>query len=441
MLTRRHARIRERVVRAVVAACVLVGVAGSSTSSEMRRGKPARPLSRDGEVATRLDCPADARPAADNKVEIEALLSELDPTSRQAAEAVPILLAALRDSETDATLRERSAAMLSRIREPARAAVPVLIGILEQSGKTLSPVSAGAGANAVSTAQNTSYWTMKSLGRFGDVAADAVPSVARFLRSSETSPQLRVLAADTLGQIRSSRAIGVLTAELMKPRRSNDYESIVLRQTIIDGVALAGPLAVGAIPALGRATEDDNADVRRKACDALGALGSRAEGAMNSLLERLILDDDAAVQDAAANALVQVGQPAVESLVDLLERGGPELQWRAANALGQVGAAAKPAVDSLKLAFGSPSAQVRIEAIDAVWKISRDPRAVAAALVKTLSESDRQVRRRAAGMLVELEPLPRETLVALSDLAASGNTSERRAAEYVIRERSRRADQ
>ena len=126
---------------------------------------------------------------------------------------------------------------------------------------------------------------------------------------------------------------------------------------------------------------------------------------MDSLLERLILDDDAAVQDAAANALAQVGQPAVESLVDLLERGGPELQWRAAKALGQVGAVAKRAVESLKVAFGSPSTQVRIEAIDAVWKISRDPRAVAAALVKTLSEDDRQIRRRAAGMLVELEPL------------------------------------
>jgi HEAT repeat protein len=439
MLIRRHARIRERIVRAVVVACVLVGVAESSYSSEMRRGKPARPLSQDGEVTTRLECPVDARPTADNKVEIEALLSELNPSSRQAAEAVPILLAALRDSETDAKLRERLAAMLARIGEQARAAVPVLIEILEQSGETSSSASAKAGAKEVSTDAKTSYWVMKSLGRFGNVAADAVPSVARFLTSPETSPQLQVLAADTLGRIRTAGAIGVLTVELMKPRRFNDYESIVLRQTIIDGLALAGPLAVGAIPSLGRASEDDNADIRRKACDALGSLGPRAEGGMNSLLERLILDQDAAVQDAAASALAQVGHPAVESLISLLERGGPELQWRAAKALGQVGAVAKRAVESLKVALGSPSTQVRIEAIDAVWKISRDPRAVTAVLVKTLSEDDRQVRRRAAGMLVELEPLPRETAVALQELATSGNTNERRAAEYVIRERTRRA--
>ncbi len=441
MLTKRHARIRERVVRAVVAACVVVGVVSSSTSSEMRRGQPARPLSRGGEVAARLKCPADAGAAADNKAGIEALLSELDPSSRQAAEAVPMLLATLRGPETDATLRERSATMLARIGEPARAAVSVLVGILDGAGEKISPASIGDGAKGVSTDSKTRYWCMKCLGRFGHVAADAVPSVARLLRSPATSSKLRVLAADTLGQMRTSRAIGVLTAELMKPRRASDYESIVLRQTMIDGLALAGPLAVGAIPALGRAVEDDNADVRRKACEALGSLGPRAEGAMDSLLERLILDEDAAVQDAAANALAQVGQPAVASLVDLLERGGPELQWRAANALGQVGKAARLAVPQLERAFGNSSVLVRIEAVDAVWKISREPQLVAATLVKTLSADDRQVRRRAAELLVELEPLPRETSAALVELSTGDNSNERRSAAYVIRQRFREASQ
>lgn len=438
MLTKRHTRIRERVVRAVVAACVVVGVAGASISSEMRRGQPARPLSQDGEVAARLETPTDAGSAADNKARIEALLSELDPSSRQAAEAVPILLAALRDSETDATLRERSATMLARIGEPARAAVPVLIRILNRSGETLL---SNSRRDNVSAAEETGYWCMKSLGLFGNVAADAVPSVTRFLRSPATSPKLELLAADTLGQIRTSGAVGILTAELMKLGWKNDYNSGLLRQTIIDGLASAGPLAVGAIPALIRTAEDDNSDVRRKACEALGALGPRAEGAMDSLLERLILDEDAAVQDAAANALAQVGQPAVESLIDLLERGGPELQWRAAKALGQVGAQAKTGVESLERAFENQSPKVRIEAVDAVWKISRDSRTVGSALVKCLSEDDRQVRRRAAGMLVELEPLPRETSAAIAELAASGDSNGRRAAEYVIRERSRRADQ
>jgi HEAT repeat protein len=364
------------------------------------------------------------------------LLSELDPSSQQVAAAVPVLLAALRNPDTDIALRERSSAMLARIGQPARAAIPVLIDILERSEKTKSSASA---SEKLQSGADPSYWAMKSLGLFGSVAADAVPSVARFLTSPKASSKLKVLAADTLGQIRTSAAIGILTAELMKPRRLRDYESVVLRQTIIDGLALAGPLSVGAIPALVRATEDSNADIRRKACDAIGALGSRAEGGMNSLLERLILDEDAAVKDAAANALALVGRPTVDLLVNLLERGDAELQWRAAKALGQTGKVAKSAIPQLKDAFGHSSMQVRIEAVDAVWKISSDPQLVVATLVETLSEDDRQIRRRAARLLVELESLPGETSAALQKLALSGSTNGRRAAAYVIRERSRRA--
>jgi HEAT repeat protein len=440
-LPERHVQMSDRTLRAAVIVFVIVVAAGSSKSADVRQEAPDRSVAAANEATTGKKCSSDAEPTSNDEARVEALLATLDPTGSQASAAVPILLDTIRVPQSKAGLRERSAMMLARIGEPARKAVPVLIEILDRSGKTSSSGAGATGTKEVSTAANTSYWCMKSLGMFGPVAAEAVPSVTIFLRSPESSSQLRVLAADTLGQIRTSAAIGVLTAELMKPRRSSDYESILLRQTIIDGLAFAGPLAAGAIPALGRATEDDNADVRRRACDALGALGPRAEGAMNSLLERLILDEDAAVQDAAAHALAQVGDPAVESLVDLLERASPDVQWRAAKALGQVRPAAKSAFESLRRAFDSSSAQVRIEAIDAAWKISQTPQTVAAALVKTLSEDDRQIRRRAASLLVELKPLPRDTFVALQKLAADGNANERRAAERVIQERSRQAAQ
>lgn len=431
-----HGERASSLVRTAVVFGLFVGAARPLVSCEIRSVGADRSISSNDAVISRDE------PKTPSEIEtsVETLLSALDPTGRQVSEAVPILLTVLRDSNIDDTLRARSATMLARIGEPARTAVPTLVEILEQSQEVTASVPDQDG-EGLSKRESTSYWAMKSLGLFGNVAADAVPAVAQILRSPETPPQLRVLAADTLGQIRTSSAIGVLTAELMKPRRGSNYETIVLRKTIIDGLALAGPIAVGAIPALARVAEDENADVRRKACEALGSLGPRAEGAMDLLLERLILDDDAAVKDAAANALAQVGQPAVATLVDLLERGGPELQWRAAKALGQVGAAAPPTVDSLKQAFRSQSPEVRIEAVDAVWKMSRDSRTVGSVLVKCLSDDDRLIRRRAAGILVELEPLPRETSAALQKLIVNGDTNQRRAAEYVIRERSRRATQ
>ncbi len=423
--------------RVVALLCAVCAVAGQTFACELSRGKHAVAPNGGVDVASRPKASTQSGVTVGSREHIEKLLAELDPASEQAADAVPVLLVALRNLETDPTLRQRSAAMLGRIGEPARGAVAVLIEILVQARL---PKTSGSPHDQSPSDDETSYWVMKSLGLFGTVAGDSVPVVSRVLTSPASSSKLRVLAADTLGQIRTAASIDVLTVELMKPRRL-DYESTVLRQTIIDSLALAGPLAVGAIPALARTLEDDNADVRRKACDTLGALGPRAEGGMDSLFERLILDEDDAVKDAAANALAQVAQPAVEMLVDLLERGGPDLQWRAARSLGQMGVVAKSAVPKLKNEFGNSSIEVRIEAVDAAWQISRDSNLVAAALVKLLSEDERQVRRRAATLLVELKPLPRETSQELEELAAGDSSNESRAAAYVLRERSRKADQ
>lgn len=389
--------------------------------------------------------PADARscPAAipddpARQTDVERLLANLDPTTDAAANAVPLLLAVLQNPASDPVVRERSAKMLARIGEPARDAIPLLVQILkaaETSGSAQNAVSVSTGQTAVP------YWAMKSLGLFGTVAADAVPAIAAILKDQDTSAELRILAADTLGQIASPAAAGVLTMELMKPRVDDENSSVVLRQTIIDSLALTGPLATGSIPALTRAAEDSYAGIRRKACEAIGALGPRAEGGLSPLLERLILDDDPAVKDAAADALAQLGMPAVQPLTDLLEQGEPELQWRAARALGLIGITAKPSVPQLTRTFTSPSARARMEAINSIWKITGNARLIEAPLVIELSSEDRQIRRRAAQLLIEPDSLSEETSETLNRLSQSGRDHTARAAEYVIRERARRTDQ
>ncbi len=424
--------------RSCVIFCIVSSSLNLAVAAEVRHEKSSVISMETDRQAASPKCPTAVTAKNSNAANIEKLLSDLDPTSKAAAEAVPVLLAALREPTTEASLKERSAKMLARIGEPALEAIPILIEILERPQPmpdTDSPVADSMAATEVR------YWAMKSLGLFGTAADSAVPAVRIFLTSSETSPQIRLLAADTLGQIRSPAAAGVLTEELMKPRREDGNDAVIIRQTIIDSLAASGPLAVGAVPGLSRATEDPNVDIRRKACEALGALGPRAEGAIAALLERLILDDDDAVKDAAANALGQLGTPAVKPLVNLLERGEPELQWRAARALGQIGRAAKLSVPLLKQSFGNSSAEVRIEAIDAVWKITRDAVMVAAPLVKELSADNRQVRRRAAQFLIEQDQLPDDVSANLVRLSESGSENAARAAAYVIRERARKIDQ
>ncbi|MDA1161819.1 MAG: HEAT repeat domain-containing protein [Planctomycetota bacterium] len=390
--------------------------------------------------------PADCRPAALKsstaaaafELEIETLLSDLDPTSKRATASVPVLLAALRTAETNSGLRGRSAMMLGRIGEPARSAVPLLIGILEDSS-TGSAVAITS--DDLENGSDPRYWSMKSLGLFGPVAADAVPAVRAFLISPGTSPLLRLLAADTLGQIRSPAAIGTLTEQLQRPRRNNSYEETMLRRTFIDGLALAGPQAVGALPALSRATEDVNVDVRRSACQTIGALGPRAEGALTPLVDRLILDDDPAVKDAAANALARLGAVAIPALIRLLEGGDADVQGRAAGSLGQMGQLAKSSQPQLRRMLQSMDSSVRLGAAEALLLISRDAGLVASGLLQELSSPDRQIRRRAAELLIQIVELPGDVSNQLETLAGGDNSGAGRVAAYVLRERSRRSDQ
>lgn len=376
--------------------------------------------------------------APDHAAAIDRLLSKMEPATDSAVSAVPVLLSALENSDVDPLLRERSAKMLARIGKPAQAAVPVLIRLLSQSDASAA---VERHSETFQKPSNVRYWSMKSLGVFGSLAAEAIPVVAGILTDNSSPDDLKILAADTLGQIGSPAAAGILTTELMKPRTDDTNGSLVLRQTIIDSLALTGPLAVGAIPALARATEDSHEVIRRQACAALGSLGPRAEGGLSTLLERLVLDTEPAVKDAAADALAQLGAVSVPSLINLLERGEPGLQWRAARALGQIGGAARSSVPQLKHSFTSSSGQTRIEAIDSVWKITRNASLVEAPLLIELTSEDRQIRRRAAQMLIELESLSNEVSRTLIRMSQSDDDKEAQAAAYVIRERTRRNDQ
>lgn len=390
-------------------------------------------------LAAIQECPVGAAQPKVDPANIEKLLSDLDPSSKRAIAAVPSLINALRSPETPSLQRERVGTMLGRIGEPARGAVPILIGYLGESKSKTDSQSTGPAIT--SKDDDARYWAMKCLCLFGPVAADAVPAVRTILISREVSHRLRLLAADTLGQLRSPAAIGVLTRQLLQPRRNSSYKETLLRQTLIDSLALAGPQAVGALPALSRATEDSSANIRRSACQTIGAMGPRADGALIPLLERLVLDDDAAVKDAAADALARVGPVAIPNLTELLERGGPDLQWRAAKSLGQMGRRAKDAIPQLTRALQSPDDGVRIEAADALLQVSRDATLVSVTLVKELSTDDRQVRRRAAQILISIDSLSTETLKELHTLAAAGSATDNSAAAYVLRERSRKPDQ
>jgi len=283
---------------------------------------------------------------------------------------------------------------------------------------------------------------MKSLGLFGTVAEEAVPVLRRILHDRSQPHERRIVAADALGQIATPAAIGALSEELLRPAGSESYKQSLLRQVMIDGLWLAGPQAAGALLALSRATEDPNAEVRRKACRAIGAIGPQAAGVVSVLFDRLILDDVPAVKDAAAEAMSQVGPSAVPLLVRVLEGGDANLQWQAAQALGNTGEYADPAIPSLRRALHADDSRVRLQAADALLRVAGDRsgvrKEVAATALEEITAAGRQQRRHAAELLISMNPLPSSTRQPLTRLAGNPSSPGSRTAAYIFRERKRR---
>lgn len=373
---------------------------------------------------------------------LEETIRTLDPCSPLASQHVPSLTTVVASPHCPAVLRQRAGMLLGRIGMPASDAVPVLIGLLDGVDRP---------------------WAMKSLGLFGEVAAPAVGQLASELRDESRGIEDRILVADVLGQVSTGPAIEALGRELLRDGSlvavtntgSQDAAGTrLLRKTMLDAIALAGPKAVGALPALLRSLEDPDSETRRKACQAIGQLGPRAEPAIDSVVERLALDEAAEVQDAAAETLGQLGTAAVPVLIRVLRDAPPDLQWRAAKSLGRfgetwlgpgrldptrrLGTASEEVARELTLLFESKDARVRIESIEAVWRIQRRADAVALPLVAELNSIDRENKKTATRVLIELPDLPDDVRSRLQELR-DGSSSASRPASEILRQRTLRA--
>lgn len=360
---------------------------------------------------------------ADDAAQLEQLLTDLDPQSQKAADAVPRLIAAIQDETVSPTLRRQAGMTLGRIGEPARRAVPVLMQLAQ---------------GARSRDADVRFWAAKSVGLFGSLAAEAVPALSADLADRAGTPEDRILVADVLGQIGTAAAVQELARELLRKRESTESPETLLLEVAVDAIAQAGVNGIVALPALIRVTAHHKSSVRRKACVAIGRLGPRAELSLDPLLERLVLDDDPAVRDAAAAAMARIGPAAVPLLIRLVGSGEPELQWRAAHALQRIGPRADAALAALQKSAKDDDVQVRIESLDAIWRISGDSEAIALPMVQELSTSDRQLRRRASQLLIELRPLSAAAVSRLRKIAGDGSHDAARTAGYVLREIERR---
>lgn len=329
--------------------------------------------------------------------EWRARIKSIDYEDAASAAAVPGLLAIVEDTDAPWVSRRQAAETLGRLRTPAASAVPVLLRIVDEESETHV---------------SSRSWTLKALALFGPVAKDAAPRLAKLVLDPSEPLADRQQALEALAQIGTEHAATLPTIlELLRaPDRMKSEgddrpaveDALALRELAVETFTLLGPRGAPAIPALLRLSREPSDILRMKTAQALGAMGGRGEIAVPTLAEMLLFDDSPLVRDAAGEALSKIGGEAVPALIQLLNDSEEGVRSRSAEALGRMGTAARPALEALTDRLGDDSALVRIAVAEAIWKASSEALRVVPAIVRGLTEEDRQLRIRAFRLLMSM---------------------------------------
>jgi len=133
--------------------------------------------------------------------------------------------------------------------------------------------------------------------------------------------------------------------------------------------------------------KDRDPQYRKKAIEALGAIGAEDKRVIPALVESL-KDKVALVQNAAAEALAFIGKDAVPTLLELLKGNNRESRKWAAVALSSIGAEAKDAIPALIESLEDKDPNLRNWAAAALGSMAPESKSAIPALIKSLAKED-----------------------------------------------------
>jgi HEAT repeat protein len=155
----------------------------------------------------------------------------------------------------------------------------------------------------------------------------------------------------------------------------------------------------------------------------LGESELKADESLPVLID-LLHDPDMMVRQWAAQALGYLGpaaRPAVPALQEAL-KDQADVRAQALTALAKIGVEPGVAEETFAPALNDPSASVRIEAAKALWHATQQAERVLLVLLAGLTDADEMVRSNAAQALAEMGPAAKDAVPAL--LAAFANDNE-----------------
>ena len=179
---------------------------------------------------------------------------------------------------------------------------------------------------------------IRKMVAFGPKAEPAIP-ILRQILEGHGDPHMRATASQALQAI-GSKGLQILI-EILERGDTPGSDG-----PVIEAIAVFGPDAAAAVPALTRALEDRSSYIRRLAIEALGAIGPKARQATPKLIEMLPGSNHYSPEfEELCRTLASVSF--IEELTPLLESEDQIVRIGAARAIGKMGAKAKSATPAL----------------------------------------------------------------------------------------------
>lgn len=192
----------------------------------------------------------------------------------------------------------------------------------------------------------------------------ALPSLITIVSHPQASPDSRAAAARLIGSLEGAARDAI--PALLKAATADPDPTV--RSAGVLALCRAAP-AKDAVAALRQVLrQDSQANLRGLAATRLGKLGQPAGAAAPELAESLA-DRDDGVRRKAADALVALGPPAVAPTMQKLAASDVAVRRLAVFVLGKLGADAKPALESLRKLQQDSDAEVQQLAQLAVRRI------------------------------------------------------------------------
>jgi len=251
--------------------------------------------------------------------------------------------------------------------------------------------------------------------------------LAELVRGGETDADVLAAAVD---KIAPDQVTESWLAPIGKALCSGEAD---VRRAAALSLKLLGARAKPAQPSLAEALGDDDSQVRITAARTLIALEAAPNPAVISLAVKLH-DDDPQVRFQAANMLGKFehrAAVAVPALVRLAQDADSHVsvRWEALSALRDIGEAGCPALAEIAR---STTQGTQYKALDALAQLGTEAAAATDTLVELLQADDFRVRSRAAFALGAIGPAARQALPALQRAARDRNPQVRQNARQAI---------